>query len=138
MCVSIFAIALPQVSAAKPVPSISLTTTTDKTNAQVGGTVTYTFEVTNTGKVTLFGVEVDGNVTGVATKQSESIRTNDKLESWETWVFTATYTVQEGDPDPLVNMLPLLRTPERAKHTATLILLMFIFTEQKAICFRTF
>jgi uncharacterized repeat protein (TIGR01451 family) len=102
MCVSMFAIAFPQV-AAKPVPSIRLTTTTDRTNVQVGDTVTYTFEVTNTGKVTLFGVEVDGTLTGVATKQSESKRTNDKLESWEIWVFTATYTVETDDPDPLVN-----------------------------------
>ena len=98
-----FAIILPPADAG-PIPSIKVTAETDKVNAQVGDTVTYTFEVTNTGKVTLFGVVVSGTLTGAATKQSESgRRANDKLESWETWVFTDTYTVGGSDPDPLVN-----------------------------------
>lgn len=104
LCLSIFSVVLPQVTAG-PVPSISVITSTDKTNVQIGDVVTYSFEVINTGKVTLFGVEVDGTLTGVATKQTESGRTNDKLESGESWVFSDTYLVQEGDSDPLVNIV---------------------------------
>jgi len=62
---SIFAIILPQVTAA-PTPEIRVTTTTDKNSAQAGDIVTYTFEVTNTGKVTLFNVQVGNDLVGSA------------------------------------------------------------------------
>jgi len=115
LCLSMFAIILPQVIAA-PVPGISVTTTTEKTSAQVGETVAYTFKVTNTGAGTLFGVTVSGSLTGLAEKQSESMRTNEKLESGETWVFTDSYAVKTGDPDPLVNTVDA--TAYTRKHVA--------------------
>jgi uncharacterized repeat protein (TIGR01451 family) len=103
LCLPIFTITIPQTDA-RPTPGIRVTTTTDKTNAQVGEKVIFTFEVTNTGTVTLFNVQVDSDPVGPTTKLSESgRRANDKLESGETWIYTADYTIKDGDNDPFVN-----------------------------------
>lgn len=102
LCLSLFLVVLPQVVAG-PVPEIKVTTVTDKTNARVGDVVAYSFIVTNIGRVTLFDVTVDNTLVGPGDYLSESGRTNLKLESGESWIFTASYTVGEGDPDPLVN-----------------------------------
>jgi hypothetical protein len=120
LCISMVSPILP-LADARPIPEISVTTTTDKINVRVGDMVTYTFEVTNTGRVTLFNVEVEGNLTGAAIKLSESgRRANDKLEKGETWVFTDNYTVLETDPDPLVNNVTASAYTRKAvEYTAT-------------------
>jgi len=73
--------------------------------ALVGDTVTYTFTVYH--DVGSDGTPV-GNVSAIDDiAGAASYVTGDDgdglLESGETWVFTATYTIQDTDPDPLVN-----------------------------------
>ena len=128
LSLSIFTIILPPVDAG-PTPSISVNTTTDKINAQVGDVVTYTFEVTNTGKVTLFNVKVSGDIVGPGTNPSESgRRANSKLEPGETWAFTASYTIVAGDPDPLVNIATATAdTRKGVMYTATYTNSIFIY-----------
>jgi uncharacterized repeat protein (TIGR01451 family) len=69
----------------------------------VGETVTFTYEVTNTGDTPLSGVTVMDDVCGSATYQYGDANTNGQLDLGETWVFTCQYTIQPKDASPLVN-----------------------------------
>ncbi|HOW26550.1 MAG TPA: hypothetical protein PK711_12885, partial [Bacteroidales bacterium] len=88
----------------------------DKTGppyAIVGETVTYIFTVTNdnlTGDGSpIYNVIVTDNIAGVATYQSGDDSDN-ALEVGETWLYTATYTVQWGDPQSLINTVTVTGT----------------------------
>ena len=76
------------------------------TTADVGDTVTYTFSVTNdaTGDGSpISNVSVTDNVAGAATYDSGDTNTNNLLETGETWIYEATYTVLATDPTTLTN-----------------------------------
>ncbi len=75
--------------------------------AAVGDSVTYTFTVTND---TVAGdgspvsaLLVSDDVAGVGVYVSGDANTNGLLESGESWVYSASYTVLASDPKPLVN-----------------------------------
>ncbi len=70
----------------------------------VGATVTFTYTVTNAGDTPLANVTVTDDVCGSATYVSGDVNSDGLLGLAETWVFTCTYTIQETDPDPLVNV----------------------------------
>jgi hypothetical protein len=74
----------------------------------VGETVVYTFTVINDGDVgdgsPVSDVYVSDDVAGDATYVTGDDGEDGMLEVGETWVFTASYTIQEGDPNPLVNV----------------------------------
>ena len=84
-------------------PAIAITKEANPTEAQEGDEITYTYEVTNPGNTPLSNVAVNDDRAGDATYQSGDTNNNDKLDVKETWIFTATYTVTEGDANPLVN-----------------------------------
>lgn len=93
-------------------PAIAIEKSADMTVAYAGDTITYTYTVTNPSEDTpLQNVSVDDDVAGTATSVDEDSNgyndgdTNEDgwLDFGETWTFTATYIVQVGDPDPLVN-----------------------------------
>ena len=71
-------------------------------SATVGEVVTFTFTVTNTGTVPLSTVTVTDSIAGTATYVSGDANGDSKLDTTETWVYTATWTVA-ATPDPLVN-----------------------------------
>jgi len=75
-------------------------------SANVGETVVYTFTVTNDAVngdgSPVSSVTVTDTIAGVATYVSGDDG-DDLLEVGETWVYTASYTIQPTDPDPLVN-----------------------------------
>jgi len=79
--------------------SLAVDKTADKTQANVGETITYTFTVTNTGNVPLAGITIDDNkvqgITGPAA--GEDTNGDGKLDTTETWTFTGTYVVQLAD-----------------------------------------
>jgi len=79
-------------------PDISVTKSGDKSEAHEEDTIEYTVIVTNTGESTLHNVYVYDNVT-----EQNYYKDPDELAPDESWEFTYTYTVQEGDDDPLVN-----------------------------------
>jgi uncharacterized repeat protein (TIGR01451 family) len=48
-------------------------------------------------------ITVNDDVAGAATYVSGDNNNNNRLDAAETWTFSATYTIQSTDPDPLVN-----------------------------------
>jgi len=84
-------------------PDIEVTKTADPTEAHAGETITYTYTVTNPGDCPLKDVSVEDDVAGTADYESGDTNEDGLLDTDETWTFTATYTVEVGDPDPLEN-----------------------------------
>ena len=73
--------------------------------ALVGDTVTFTFAVSHdaaSDNSPVFGVTVNDDYAGAASYVSGDDGDN-VLEAGETWIFAASYTIDAGDPDPLVN-----------------------------------
>jgi uncharacterized repeat protein (TIGR01451 family) len=71
--------------------------------AHAGDTITYTYTVSNAGPDEACNVVVNDNVAGTPTYVSGDTDGDGCIDPDETWTFQATYTVQAGDPDPLVN-----------------------------------
>ena len=78
-----------------PFASISIKKTANVTMAHVGDVIEYSYNIANIGNVDLNGIYVYDNVTG-------KVDVGD-LEPGEWIVVTATHTVKDTDPDPLVN-----------------------------------
>jgi len=77
--------------------SLKLDKTADKTEANIGETITYTFTVTNTGNVPLAGVTIEDNKVQGITGPAGDANNNGKLDTTETWTYTGTYVVQLAD-----------------------------------------
>ena len=88
-------------------PDVEVTKTTDTEISKPGDTINYTIRVTNTGDCDLYLVSVDDSLMGDLTVASPygTPFTVSPLASdaYEEHVYA--YTVQPGDPDPLVNMV---------------------------------
>jgi uncharacterized repeat protein (TIGR01451 family) len=87
-------------------PAIVVSKTADVTSAEVGDTITYTYQVTNSGNVTLSDITVNdnmlGNVALDAITLAPGVSTQGQLK----------YTVLEGDlPGPLVNKVDVTGNP---------------------------
>ncbi|MEM2464327.1 MAG: SdrD B-like domain-containing protein [Candidatus Bathyarchaeia archaeon] len=78
-------------------PAINVTKVANVTRAYAGNVIEYTINVTNIGDCPLYNV----NVTD--TLLLEEPLTIEELGVGEGEIFTLTYTVKVGDPDPLVN-----------------------------------
>jgi len=84
------------------------------TTAKRGQTITYDYTVTNCGTVALSVNKVGGvtDTLGIAVSYVTGDANNDgRLDTTETWLFTSTYTVKEGDPKPLQNTATVTGTP---------------------------
>jgi uncharacterized repeat protein (TIGR01451 family) len=72
-------------------------------------TVVFTFEVTNVGNTQLHNVYVEDDYAGTGNYVS-----GDDGDGWldltEAWVYTASYTIQPDDPDPLINTVTVTAT----------------------------
>lgn len=62
-------------------------------SANPGETVTYTFTVTNTGDTPLSVKSVNDSIAGQGTYVSGDTNENGKLDTTETWIYTADYTI---------------------------------------------
>ena len=85
----------------------SLTNADDAVVDTAGETIEYTITVDNTGNVDLTNVVLDDVFAGGATLVSGDTNTNNILETTETWIYTADYTVTQADlnaGDALVNV----------------------------------
>jgi uncharacterized repeat protein (TIGR01451 family) len=71
--------------------------------AHAGDTITYTYTVYNAGPDEACNVVVGDDVAGTPTYVNGDTDSDGCIDPGETWTFTAMYTVQAGDPDPLVN-----------------------------------
>ena len=83
-----------------------------------GDTVTYTFTVTNIGKVDLMTVDLSdakcdaGTITKVDDGDGDAV-----LEIGESWRYTCTRVIRADDPDPLPNTATVLGTDIRNRTT---------------------
>jgi uncharacterized repeat protein (TIGR01451 family) len=78
-------------------------------SARVDDTVVFNFTVTNVGNTLLHNLEVEDDYAGTAVYVS-----GDNGDGWldltEAWVYTASYTIQADDPDPLINTVSVTAT----------------------------
>ena len=95
-------------------PCIDVNKTVDPTVAIPGEEVTYTYTICNCGDVNLTLTAVDDNVLGdlISFVPAAGLVLNGgvynaqgQLQAGECTTFTVPYTVQEGDPDPLCNLV---------------------------------
>jgi uncharacterized repeat protein (TIGR01451 family) len=86
-----------------PNPDIAITKSSDPTQTHDESLVTYTYIVTNPGNVPLSNVSVTDSNIEVVTYQSGDNNENGLLDTGETWIFSAGYTVTTDDSSPLVN-----------------------------------
>jgi uncharacterized repeat protein (TIGR01451 family) len=70
--------------------------------ANIGDIITYTCSLRNSGDLSFQDISAESNISGSATYQGGDANENSLLDSGETWIFTATYTVQAGDYPDLV------------------------------------
>ncbi|WP_233353696.1 DUF7507 domain-containing protein [Hellea balneolensis] len=83
-----------------PVPSMSLAkSASDTSNVQVGDVITYTYDVVNTGNVTLNNVSISDVHSGTGTLSAISPASLASLAVGDSASFTATYTVTQADID---------------------------------------
>jgi uncharacterized repeat protein (TIGR01451 family) len=87
----------------------------DRTQVHDGGTITYTYIVTNPGDVPLSNVSVTDDRIEYVAYQSGDTNEDGRLGTDETWVFTATYYVTGDDPSPLVNHAAAAGTDTRSR-----------------------
>lgn len=108
-------------------PAIKIVKTADPTTVYPGGSVTYTYVVTNPGDVPLAGVTVSDDKCSPVTYVSGDTNGNGLLEPTESWTFTCTTVITEdtlntattsGQPtDPTGQPLPGIG-PVRDQDTA--------------------
>jgi uncharacterized repeat protein (TIGR01451 family) len=86
----------------------------DRANA--GDTAVFTFAVTNVGNTLLHNVEVEDDYAGPGVYVS-----GDDGDGWldltETWIHTASYTIQPDDPMPLINTVVVTATDAYGTQT---------------------
>ncbi len=91
--------------------ALALTKEPSTTNAAVGETVTYTYTIENTGKVTINDLNLTDDKLGTINTAKDS------LASGETTTGTVTYVVKETDlPGPLVNRATIAGTDIQNKE----------------------
>jgi uncharacterized repeat protein (TIGR01451 family) len=79
-------------------PALTIEKVADKATVSVAGTViNYTITVDNTGNVDLTNVVLTDVFAGGAMLDSGDTNSNDILETTETWIYTASYTVTQSD-----------------------------------------
>ncbi|WP_013322338.1 DUF7507 domain-containing protein [Gloeothece verrucosa] len=109
-------------------PDLAVVKTADKSQVDwAGQVITYTYTVTNTGNISLSGINlVDDNFTATDTSDDlvlsatqKSVNGDDVLDVGETWTYTYQYAVTQNDLDKggqLVNIATASSTQSAAKQ----------------------
>ena len=72
-------------------------------SAKIGDTITYTFTVTNPGDEPLDSITVSDDIAGSGVYVSGDTNANGVLETTETWIYTANYTIPANAGSQIVN-----------------------------------
>ena len=78
-----------------PKPGINVVKTASASSVTVGGSVTYTYEVSNTGDIELLNVNVTDDKCDPVTYKSGDTNNDKKLQVDEKWIFECTMTLNE-------------------------------------------
>ena len=78
---------------------IAITKSVDESNISSPTTLNYTITVTNTGNVSLTGVNVTDAFAGGANLESGDVDNDGELDLTETWVYSASYDATQADID---------------------------------------
>ncbi|MFC2031242.1 hypothetical protein ACFLWA_10985, partial [Chloroflexota bacterium] len=89
-------------------PAIDIAKSASTATAEPGDVVVYTYVVSNTGDSPLFDVVVSDDRCEPLIQLSGDTR----LDPGETWAYQCFYTVQTGDPDPIVNTVTVTSRDE--------------------------
>lgn len=99
--------------------SISLTKSSNVSQAQVGDDIQYTVQITNTSASGSPNLNIDsitdslqGDLTNSSNNDTNTCGPNYKLSQGSSCTITYTYTVQQADPDPLVNTATVQSHPQ--------------------------
>lgn len=76
---------------------------TGPSTATAGSKVTYTFTVTNAGDQALSAISVSDNIAGNGVYKSGDTDLDHMLDTNETWIYTADYTIPANQTAPVVN-----------------------------------
>jgi len=110
------------------ITAIAITKTANTTQISAGHNITYTYEVTNPGDRPLSDVSVTDDKVSLVSYQSGDSDRDKRLDTNETWIFTASYTVGPDDPSPLVNTATAFGTDAfktvRAQASASVTILL--------------
>jgi len=88
---------------APPEAGIQLLKTVNVEEVCPGQTLLYRYEVTNLGEVPLYNVTVNDDTCSPLEGPSGDSNSNDRLDPPETWVYTCSYTISGGEPNPFEN-----------------------------------
>ena len=86
-------------------PSLTIVKEVDLATVSAPGDLTYTITVDNTGNQDLTNVVLTDVFAGGASLTSGDANMNSILETTETWIYTATYTVTQADINAGVNLV---------------------------------
>jgi uncharacterized repeat protein (TIGR01451 family) len=86
------------------IAAIAMAKTADCATVHEGDAIGYTYNVTNAGNALLYDVSVTDDKVSLVTYQGGDSNHDGSLDTRETWVFTASYTVGPDDASPLVNI----------------------------------
>jgi uncharacterized repeat protein (TIGR01451 family) len=84
-------------------PLIAIVKAAEPGQGYEGNNVTYTYTVTNPGNTPLSAIAVTDDKAGEASYHDGDINADGYLDTDESWVFSANYTVMSQDANPLVN-----------------------------------
>jgi uncharacterized repeat protein (TIGR01451 family) len=75
----------------------------DRGRAGVGQTVTYTYYISNSTGFSLRNIHITDDIAGEPVYLHGDINANGRLDSSETWMYSASHVISASDPSPLIN-----------------------------------
>jgi gliding motility-associated-like protein/uncharacterized repeat protein (TIGR01451 family) len=80
-------------------PAMTVVKVVDFSEISAPATLTYTITITNTGNVSLTGINLTDDLAGTATRISGDTDNDNVLDIGEAWIYTAHYTATQADID---------------------------------------
>jgi uncharacterized protein YfaP (DUF2135 family) len=75
----------------------------DRSRVGIGQTITYTYYISNSTGFALRNIQITDDIPGEAVYLHGDANSNGRLDSSETWMYSASHVVSASDPSPLIN-----------------------------------